>query len=198
MAQVDQQLPDITTTFPNNWKELIRPGPPIFHLYLQYLYDGQIKYGPSTVVFMQVGMFHEMYGVENEYMTIGLVSQMAHDLNIQMTRRKKTIIENSPKNYLMAGFPSVHLDRYINILVEDNWTVIIVDQIEDPKSVQNVTSIIEEDTDKDEEEDESVESVENETETEMAKTSKPTVKNGKTKKESKSKSKNKKQVARAI
>ena len=82
------------TIFPSNWKELIRAGPSIFHLYLQYLYDGQIKFGPKTIVFMQVGMFHEMYGVENEYMNIGLVSQMAHDLNIQMTRRKKSIIEN--------------------------------------------------------------------------------------------------------
>lgn len=122
------------TTFPINWKELVRAGPQIFQLYLQYLYDGQVRYGPRTIVFMQVGMFHEMYGVENETMNVGLVSQMAHDLNIQMTRRKKSVIENSPKNYLMAGFPSVHLDRYINILVEEDWTVIVVDQIEqDPK-----------------------------------------------------------------
>lgn len=122
------------TTFPENWKELVRTGPAIFNLYLQYLYDGQLRYGPRTIVFMQVGMFHEMYGVENEHMNIGLVSQMAHDLNIQMTRRKKSIIENSPKNYLMAGFPSIQLDRYINILVEEDWTVIVVDQITDPTS----------------------------------------------------------------
>jgi DNA mismatch repair protein MutS len=138
------------TIFPENWKELVRAGPQIFQLYLQYLYDNQVKYGPRTVVFMQVGMFHEMYGVENEYMNIGLVSQMAHDLNIQMTRRKKSVIMNSPKNYLMAGFPSVHLDRYINILVEDGWTVVIVDQIENTNLLSNKelkTIEIEEDED---------------------------------------------------
>ena len=37
----------------------------------------------------------------------------------------------------MAGFPSVHLDRYINILVEDDWTVIVVDQIEDIKGLNS-------------------------------------------------------------
>ena len=127
------------TTFPHNWKELVRAGPPIFQLYLQYLYDGQVRYGPNTIVFMQVGMFHEMYGVENELMHVGLVSQLSHSLNIQMTRRKKKIKENSPRNYLMAGFPSVHLDRYINTMVSDNWTVIVVDQIETLKELEKKT-----------------------------------------------------------
>lgn len=144
------------TTFPVNWKELVRAGPKVFQLYLQYLYDGQLKYGPKTIVFMQVGMFHEMYGVENEYMNIGLVSQMAHDLNIQITRRKKSIIENSPKNYLMAGFPSVHLDRYIGILIEEDWTVIIVDQIVDPKHLSSkISSTIEEEEEEEETDNES-------------------------------------------
>lgn len=123
---------NIMISLPDDWKDLIHAGPPILHTYCQYLHDGIQKYGSKTIVFMQVGMFHELYGVENEQMQIGAVSLMANMLNIQMTRRDKNKPDNTPKNYLLCGFPSVSLERYISVLLDQDWTVIIVDQVEQP------------------------------------------------------------------
>ncbi len=85
-------------------------------------------YGEKTVVLYQCGMFHEIYGIDNETEKVGNAKEISSILNIQLTRTTKVIIENSRSNPLMTGFPSIHIDRYTNILIEDNWTVIVVDQ----------------------------------------------------------------------
>ena len=50
-------------------------------------------------------------------------------LNIQLTRKNKTIIENSLQNPLLAGVPSVFIERYLSRLVQSKkYTIVLVRQ----------------------------------------------------------------------
>lgn len=86
-------------------------------------------YGENAIVMIELGSFFEVYGVENEHETIGKVREIADVLNIQLTRRNKTIQENSVQNPLMAGFPSATFDRYITRLIQEKkYTIILIRQ----------------------------------------------------------------------
>ena len=110
-------------------------------------FDYQIKYeniyGQNTVVLMEVGSFYELYGVDNNKEKIGDIKKITDLLNIILTRRNKSIIENSRKNSLMAGFPSVSLKRYLNILINNGYTIVLVEQVSPPPNPKReVTQII--------------------------------------------------------
>jgi DNA mismatch repair protein MutS len=81
---------------------------------------------------MQVGTFFEFYGVNNSTEKIGDSQTVAELLNIQLSRRNKAILENSRCNALMAGFPINSLKRFINILINNSYTVILIEQVTDP------------------------------------------------------------------
>ncbi len=95
------------------------------------------KYGPDTVVLMEVGTFFEVYEVNNDEMKIGKAKEVAELLNIQLTRKNKTILENSVANPLMAGVPTVSIDRYLSRLVQSRkYTVVMVRQKGVPPKVK--------------------------------------------------------------
>jgi len=85
-------------------------------------------YGDNTVLFYQVGMFYESYSISNEKEQIGNAEIISKLLNIQLTKKSKKIIENNRKNPLLMGFPMYVLDKYLQILIEHNYTVIVIDQ----------------------------------------------------------------------
>lgn len=91
------------------------------------------KYGEDTVVLMEVGSFMEFYDCDKN---IGVdVSRLCQILNIQATRKNKSVLEISRTNPKMAGVPSVAATKYINVLVESGFTVVLYRQIEgDSKS----------------------------------------------------------------
>ncbi len=74
------------------------------------------KYGKNTIVFMEIGSFFETYEVNNETHQIGKAKEVSELLNIQLTRKNKSIIENSLQNPLLAGIPAVSLERYLSRL----------------------------------------------------------------------------------
>jgi DNA mismatch repair protein MutS len=90
------------------------------------------KYGQKTIVLMQVGSFFEFYGVNNDQEKIGDAQTITELLNIQLSRRNKSILENSRNNALMAGFPLNSVKRYINILLSNNYTVVLIEQTSEP------------------------------------------------------------------
>jgi DNA mismatch repair protein MutS len=94
------------------------------------------KYGPKTIVLLQVGSFFESYGIDNSTEKIGDIQRITELLNIQMTRRNKAILENSRSNALMCGFPIHSLKRFINILLNENYTVILIEQTTPPPNVK--------------------------------------------------------------
>ena len=96
--------------------------------YLEYQKKYVKKYGDKTIVLMEVGMFFELYGVKNSTEVLGKVPEIADLLNIQMSRKNKNIIENSRSNPLMAGVPNHSIKKYISILMNHNWTVVLIEQ----------------------------------------------------------------------
>ncbi|WP_457593684.1 MutS-related protein [Hydrogenimonas sp.] len=95
------------------------------------------KYGDDTVVLMEVGTFFEVYEVNNDEMKVGKAKEIAELLNIQLTRKNKTILENSVANPLMAGVPTVSIERYLSRLVQSRrYTIVIVRQKGVPPKVK--------------------------------------------------------------
>ncbi len=87
------------------------------------------KYGPNALVLMEIGTFFEIYEVNNDQKKIGKAKEIAEFLNIQLTRKNKSILQNSIQNPLLAGVPSVSLDRYLNRLIQSKkYTIIIIKQ----------------------------------------------------------------------
>jgi len=94
------------------------------------------KYGKNTVVFIEIGTFVEVYEVNNDEMQLGKAKEMAELLNIQLTKKNKTIVENSTKNPLLAGVPTISFERYLNRLIqEQKYTIIYVRQRGEPPKV---------------------------------------------------------------
>lgn len=53
-----------------------------------------------------------------------------------VSKKNKSINEISLKNPFMLGFPSSSLSKYLKILIDVNYTIIIIDQITPPPSPQ--------------------------------------------------------------
>ena len=108
---------------------------------LQQLFEE--KYGKDTVVLMEVGTFFETYEVNNDEEQIGKAKEIAELLNIQLTRKNKTILENSQTNPLMAGVPAISFEKHINrIIQEQKYTVVIIKQIGVPPKVKRTLDAI--------------------------------------------------------
>jgi DNA mismatch repair protein MutS len=113
--------------------------------YLEYQKDFVNKYGDLTIVMMQVGHFFEAYGVDNneEKSNSENLYRLSDIMNIQMTRKNKKITENSRKNPLMIGFNLWSVNKYIQILTSNNYTVVIMEQDrQGPNCDRNVTNVI--------------------------------------------------------
>jgi DNA mismatch repair protein MutS len=110
--------------------------------YFEYQIEYEKKYGLNTLVLMQVGSFFEFYGIDNQEEKIGNSQYIAELLNIQLTRRNKAILENSRSNCLMAGFPLHALKRFIQILLQNNYTIVLIEQTtEPPNPKREITQI---------------------------------------------------------
>ena len=116
----------------------------IYDDYIQYCEEYEQIYGKDTLVLMQVGAFYEIYAVDNNENKSGAdMYNIANILNITVSRKNKNIIENSNSNPLMAGFPNYKLDKFLDILIDNNYTVIIIDQTTaTPNPKREVTRII--------------------------------------------------------
>jgi DNA mismatch repair protein MutS len=110
--------------------------------YFEYQLNFEKKYGTETLVLMQVGSFFEFYGVDNNEEKIGNLQFITELLNIQLTRRNKAILENSRSNCLMGGFPTHALKRFLPLLLNNNYTIILIEQTtEPPNPKREITQI---------------------------------------------------------
>jgi len=112
----------------------------IIDTYINYTNKYKSLYGIKTVILMEVGSFYEFYGTETEGADVKCISEL---LNIQCTRKDKSVSEISKKNHLLAGFPSYILKKYIDILVNENYTIVLCEQTTPPpKPKREITEII--------------------------------------------------------
>jgi DNA mismatch repair protein MutS len=108
---------------------------------LQELFES--KYGTNTIVLMEIGTFFEVYEVSNDEEQIGKAKEIAELLNIQLTRKNKSILENNQANPLMAGVPAVSFEKHINrIIQEQKYTIAIIKQVGLPPNVKRVLEAI--------------------------------------------------------
>lgn len=115
--------------------------------YIAFQLEYEKKYGPDTVVIILVGNFFEVYAVDNEVEKIGQIDKICEILGVQKTRSDKRITYNNRDHPLMAGWPEVACQKYIKLLVENNFTVVVVGQEDHPDKkvktkVRKVTEII--------------------------------------------------------
>jgi DNA mismatch repair protein MutS len=110
--------------------------------YISYSKKYKEIYGEKTVILMQVGSFFEFYGIPDKNQGVN-VDEICNILEIQSTRKNKsnTIIDkNNPK---MAGIPLYVVNKYINILTEYNYTIILIEQTTPPPNPKReITKII--------------------------------------------------------
>ena len=88
--------------------------------YLEMHQEYQKQYGKIALL-MQVGMFYEYYGVDNDKEKLGNVAEVSSTLNIQMTRKNKSIVENSRGNPLMIGVNIYSIDKFVQILLNSGY-----------------------------------------------------------------------------
>ena len=90
--------------------------------YLDYQYTYQKKYGDKTIVLMQVGSFFEAYAIDgdDEKINVDNLYYICDLMNIQISRKNKSILKSSRSNPLMAGFPLVAIDKFIQILMNNH------------------------------------------------------------------------------
>ena len=108
--------------------------------YIEYYKKYKKIYGEKMTVLMEVGSFFELYA-ENEETTN--ILEICSILNIQYTRKNKSILESSRTNPLMAGFPSHTLKKFIDILLHEQYTIVLVEQVTSPPNPERkVTQIL--------------------------------------------------------
>lgn len=111
--------------------------------YFNYLDKYKQIYGDNVVILYQLGSFYELYGIDNNKEKIGNVQEIAQLLNIQLTRKNKNIIENNRKNPLMCGIPCCSLEKYIPVLIDNNYIIVLVEQYNsDGKILRKVTKVL--------------------------------------------------------
>jgi len=97
--------------------------------YFDYQKKYQEKYGYQTIVLMQVGSFHEAYQTMDKGFDLHKIGDI---LNIIVSKRNKSISTVDLKNPYMMGFPSISLQKFLKILVDNSFTVVIIDQVTPP------------------------------------------------------------------
>ena len=120
----------------------------IFKEYIQ-LHNKYTKlYGDKTVILMQVGGFFEIYSCHNDKIKLGPETKdLVNILNVIFSKRNKNIDGITENNYQMAGWPVNSLDKYVDILLNNKYTVVIVEQFDNEmggnaKKDRKVTDIL--------------------------------------------------------
>ncbi len=117
-------------------------GVNLIHQYFELQLEFEKRYGPNTVVMMQVGDFFEFYGVDNDKEKIGNLVKISEVMNIILSRRNKAILENSRENPQFCGFPFDKMSRFLNVLLTNNYTVVMVEQVHDRQGTNRVITAI--------------------------------------------------------
>ena len=115
--------------------------------YIEYHEEYQKKYGENTIVLMQSGSHFNIFSVINDEISKGPdiyhICQNILNNALQVTRQNKKNKEVSFSNCLLAGFPIYVVQKYENILLNHNYTVVIVEQITPPPNPERgVTRVI--------------------------------------------------------
>lgn len=108
----------------------VNPNANIIDEFFRFYNHFAEKHGKErTVLFMQVGSFHEAYQTNEDGFPLHKLSDV---LNVIVSKRNKSIPEVSRKNPYMLGFPTASLQKNLKALMTAGYTVVIVDQVTPP------------------------------------------------------------------
>ena len=112
------------------------------HLYIDYHNEYIKKYGENTVVLIQTGSHFNVFAVINDEINHGpdIYHICKTIMNIEVVKQNKKIKEVSYKNCLLAGFPVNSIQKYETILLNHNYTVVIVEHLTPPPNVERFNS----------------------------------------------------------
>lgn len=97
-------------------------------------------YGDLTLVFMRNGHFYEIYGL-NEH--IDILQHVSNITNLQITKKNKSKIEVNISNCYMLGVQYLCVEKYLKMLLNNGFTIVIIDQTSPPpKPTRHVTEIL--------------------------------------------------------
>ena len=112
----------------------------IIDSYLEYHNKYINIYGFKTIVLMQVGSFFEIYSTLDEGPNMKELSDL---LDIQYTKKDKSINEVNKTNHYLMGFPIYTLQKFIDILINSQYTIVLIEQTTPPpKPKREITQII--------------------------------------------------------
>lgn len=98
------------------------------------IYNHSIKeYGEKTCVLYACGSFYEVYKVENKKEVVGNADIIAEIIRCDFSNKNKSkrLEDGSTRAFPdFCGFGIPYLPKYLSPLLENNYTVVIVDQLE--------------------------------------------------------------------
>ena len=112
-------------------------------LYFKYYKEYSEKYGKICLLF-EIGSFFEIYSYVDEKIDkqVTNIVEISDLLNIIYTRRNKTL-PPSRSNCYMAGYPTYCNVKYLPILLENNYTIVMYEQFgEAPNITRKINQII--------------------------------------------------------
>ena len=112
----------------------------ITHEYIEYHNKHAKKYGNEySLVLMQVGSFYEAYSTNDEGPDLFAISDLLDIIKTVKDKKNPTIDISNPH---MLGFPIVAIEKFLPILINNNYTIMIIDQVTPPpKPERKITGI---------------------------------------------------------
>lgn len=110
----------------------------IYDEYFRLTNEYKTKYGPNTVVLLQVGAFFEVYGLKRPDtgdIYGSCISELSEICQLNVSE-KKASFDNS--QVLMAGFRDYTIDKYLTKLAEYGYTVPVFIQEKVGKTIKRV------------------------------------------------------------
>lgn len=96
--------------------------------YEYYAKKYQKEFGKNTIVAYQCGGFYEIYSIGDGLVDIKEISDI---LGVDVSRRNKQNFEISKQNCYFMGWPIHAMSKFVKILIDNNYTVVVVNQIEE-------------------------------------------------------------------
>lgn len=107
----------------------------IYDLYFDLTAETKQKYGERSIVFLKVGQFYEIYGARRDDKFNTNIEEVCRVCGIVVKLLSHVNNKQTNSAIYMAGFPEYVLDKFLNYVVEEDYTVAIYDQVKEGKNV---------------------------------------------------------------
>lgn len=101
------------------------------------IYTKHVEEYQSVCLLYQCGTFYEIYQIDSQDEQFGNAREIATLLNIAYTSKNKAH-PSSRKYPNLAGFGKAYLSKYLPTLLENNYTVVVVDELTSTSSTMKI------------------------------------------------------------